>query len=572
MSSPISTVSSIELVQTEIDTTIQQTEDSLGRFLENRDSGEDLQNCIDCLNQLRGIFVVVEVQSCVLLCQESVALANEVPVGAQEDKNNLLASLSNAIFILRRYTEYYSQHQQDHPELLLPIINDLRIARKEKPFPESHFFEFDSTIEFDISTVLSEQQTAKLDDFEHHARRFRHMYQLGLLDLLKDRNISISQRLISRATHGAARLCAGQPLAQFWNLLALVVDTMLSQDMQLTEARKRMFMRAERYLREMVFAGKVVASKPAPDSCRKELLYILALSGDHSEPVAALLQGFSIDRPSIDEAAIRIESKRLFGPGVDVLRSLSKAINEEMIQIKDKLDVFERGVEPNQDDVSFICDGLKRLTGTLSMLDLPAIANLCQHQFEMVESWSAEHKMVSEDELLSVADAILTIEAAIKHYEETGTQCDIKSELSAAGKNHNGYLSEAKIVVIDEAKSGMITAKRSVSSYVDTRGEKLHLANTAQVLDGIRGGMLMIGYARVAAIVAACAACIKNECFENPELPSSTIIETLADALASLEYYIESMAYQDALNDELLKLAEESLASVGYAVAEASAS
>ena len=151
-------VSSIELVQPEIESTIQQAELSLERFQENRDSGEDLQNCIDYLNQLRGIFVVVEVQGCVLLCQESVALANEVPVGANDDKNSLLTNLSNAIFILRRYTEYFCHKKQDLPELLLPIINELRVARKAKRFPESHFFDFDSK---QIASVLDENGNAQ---------------------------------------------------------------------------------------------------------------------------------------------------------------------------------------------------------------------------------------------------------------------------------------------------------------------------------------------------------------------------------------------------------------------------
>ena len=85
----------------------------------------------------------MELRGGTLLCQESVSLANEVPVGATDDKNNLLTALSNALFILRRYVEYYQRQGEDHPELLLPIINELREARKEKPFPDSCFFEVD---------------------------------------------------------------------------------------------------------------------------------------------------------------------------------------------------------------------------------------------------------------------------------------------------------------------------------------------------------------------------------------------------------------------------------------------
>ncbi len=566
MSLTSTAIGSIELVQPEIESTIQQAELSLSRFQENRDSGEDLQNCIDCLNQLRGIFVVIEIQGCVLLCQEAVALGNEVPVGANDDKNGLLANLSNAIFILRRYTEYFSHKKADNPELLLPIINELRKVRKAKPFPESHFFEFNAAVNFDTAQILQLDASKKLSDFDHHARRFRHMYQVGLLDLLRDGDLRTSYRLIERAAEGSAKLCAGDPLSNFWALVAVTTSTMREQGMKVSDLRKRLFMKVEKYLREMVLVGKVVSSKSAPDSLKKDLVYLLALSGSESPAVGRILDGFEVNPLDVDDAQLNQESKRLFGPGVDVLRSLSKAIQEEMIQLKDKLDILERGAEPNAEDLEFIGSGLRRLSGTLSMLDLTAIAALCNDQAVMVETWAESNKLISESELISVADAILLIESSIKRYEETGQQPELEAEGDQGSRFENNYLSEARVVVIDESESGLALAKRSITSYLDSGGDKLHLANIGQVMDGIRGGMLMIEEPRIAEIVMTCLDCINNELFENEALPEPRILETLADALASLEYYVESMKFKDSSNPELLKLSEESLASIGYTV------
>ena len=43
-------------------------------------------------------------------------------------------------------------------------------------------------------------------------------------------------------------------------------------------------------------------------------------------------------------------------------------------------------------------------------------------------------------------------------------------------------------------------------------------------------------------------------------------LKRIADAMSSLEYYVESMNFKEAPNEELLKLSEESLKSIGYAV------
>lgn len=566
MSLSSSSVSSIELVHAEIDTTIQQAESSLERFQENRDSSEDLQNCIDYLNQLRGIFVVIEVQGCVLLCQEAVALANEVPVGANADKNGLLSSLSNAIFILRRYTEYFSHKKNDHPELLLPIINELRLARKAKPYPESHFFEFDSSAQFALDKVvpLSAQSSGSLTDFEHHARRFRHMYQVGLLDLLKDHNLPIAFKLLARAAEGSASLSAGQGLSQFWLLVTVVARALARDPVPISVARKRLFMKIERYLREMSMLGKVAVSKQAPDSLKKELVYVLSLSGDDADLTLTVLSGFGVIDHDLTDAILREESRLLFGPGADVLRSLSKAIHEEMTLLKEKLDVLERGGDAEPDDLEFIARGLERLGGTLRMLDLGRIASFCAEQVKVVEGWAHTGARLPEAQLVEVADAILSIEQAIKYFEDKGHEPD--QPLSGLGSQmrENTFLTEARIIIISESQAGLALAKRAITSFIDSGGDKLHLANIAQVMDGVRGAMLMIEQDKAAALVMSCLDCINTELYESEQAPTSKVLETLADAISSVEYYIESMQYSNAQNAALLKLAEDSLSSIGY--------
>src|SRR5690554_6634053 len=163
---------SFDLVKNEIEQTIRHAETSLERFQENRESGEDLQNCVDYLNQLRGIFVLVELRGGTLLCKEAVAVANDVPVGASNDKNILLTTLSTALFILRRYVEYYHQQREDHPELMIPVINELRVARGEAPHPESVFFELDTEQRPDFCPgVIADSLELSDAEYEAYARR-----------------------------------------------------------------------------------------------------------------------------------------------------------------------------------------------------------------------------------------------------------------------------------------------------------------------------------------------------------------------------------------------------------------
>lgn len=564
MPSTAHAISSIDLVKTEIDATILLAETSLANFIDNRDDGEVLQNCIDCLNQLRGIFTLIEVRACVLLCQEAVSLANEVPVGAGEDKNALLSSLSKAIFTLRRYGDYYARSKRDIPELLLPAINELRQAQGEQLLPESHFFDLALPNSSDLACHCGADAEQRLDNFDHHARRFRHMYQVGLLDLLKDRNQTIAFNLIARASLGAARLCAGQALAELWVVSKIVAEAMNAQKMLITPPRKRLFMGLERYLRNLVKEGAEVAEQAAPKALIKELLYLLSLSDDKAEQSELAIKTYQIPALELDDASLQAEAKRLFGPGPDALRSLSQALSEELNSVKEKLDVMDRNADPDPEDLAVIAERLAQVNGTLKMLDLPQTTALSEALQGRIASWQVALGSLPDSDMMALADGILMLESSLKHFESTGLELDLGDSTQTLMRQSSSYLAEAMIVVADEAKTALVLAKRAISAFIDSEGDKMHLANVVAVLHSVGGAMAMIQQPRAQAIALASSQCVQEALVNSDQMPEATLLETLADALTSLEYFIESLGYQESENEDLLKLAEDSLSSISY--------
>ncbi|SHK47786.1 hypothetical protein SAMN05216369_2232 [Marinobacter antarcticus] len=558
---------SFDLVKSEIEQTIKQAESSLERFQENRESGEDLQNCLDFLNQLRGIFILVELRGGTLLCQEAVTMANDVPVGANDDKNILLTTLSNALFILRRYVEYYQQQREDHPELLLPVINELREARREKPYPESRFFEVDLDVKDrpDFSDGLSvpvfEGNEA---EYEIVARRMRLTYQVALLGLLQNRNPVVSQKLIGRSARGFVRLCQGAPMGQMWCLVAIAADTMLDRAMPFTKARKRMFMRIEKYAREVVYVGKVATTKDAPDSLIRDLVYLLYRSGSGNPEVTRVLSAFQLTPAEFPDSILEAHARRLYGPGSDVLKSLSEALQDELNQLKDKLDIIERGIEPDLAELSSIADALERLGNTLAMLDLNRLAAIARQEAVRLREWEAESRLPGEEELFRLADSVLGIEDAVMQIVSRG----ITSETDSLAGNERSreesvYLQEAVYVVADEARSALTLAKRAITAFVESDYDRLHLANLPATLHSIWGGLKMVNDSGAAHVLERVAASIQERLLDAREAPETQVLEALADALTSLEYYIEGIGKREESNADLLRLAETSLDDVG---------
>ncbi|ERS12180.1 MULTISPECIES: hypothetical protein [Marinobacter] len=556
---------SFDLVKSEIEQTIKQAESSLERFQENRESGEDLQNCVDYLNQLRGIFILVELRGGTLLCQEAVNLANDVPVGANDDKNILLTALNSALFILRRYVEYYHQQREDHPELLLPVINDLREARREKPYPESCFFDIDIKERPDFCSDLGLRPMDDAEsEYEILARRMRLTFQVALLGILRERNEAVSKKLIARAARGLARLCQGAPMGQMWCLLALVSDTMLDRAMGFSKARKRLLMRIEKYAREVVYVGKVATAKDAPESLIKDLVYLLYRSGSANPEVTRVLSAYQLGPAEFPDALLEAHSRRLYGPGTDVLKSLSEALQEELNQLKDKLDIIERGIEPDLAELASIADTLERLANTLVMLDLNRLAGISREEAAKLRKWEEENRLPAEEELYRLADSVLGVEDAVMQIVTRGITSETDALAGAdRSRDESVYLQEAIWVVADEARSALTLAKRAITAFIESDYDKLHLANLPGTLRSIWGGLQMVDDPIAADVIARVATSIQERLLDAREAPASQVLEALADALTSLEYYIEGVGRREDRNVDLLKLAQSSLDDVG---------
>ena len=557
---------SFELVKEEIENTIGQAELSLERFQENRESESDLQNCVDFLHQLRGIFSLVELRGGVMLCQESASLSNQVPVGATDDKNQLLTALSNALFTLRRYTEYYQKQGADHPELLLPVINEVREARGDKPYPDSCFFELGnaSAPDFCAGIDLPFIETGNEQDLEIHTRRFRLMYQVGLLGLLNGQDLSTSRRLIARAATGLARLCRGEPLGSLWCLVYLVAEVMQEKEMGAEKNRKRLFMKIERYARELVHVGQVAMGKTSPDSITRELVYILYRSGSQRPEVATLLSAYGLSPAEFTEQQLMEHRRHLYGPGADVLKSLSQAVLEELTDLKDRLDIVERGIDPDTTELSNIATALERVGNSLLILDLTQLSTLARQEGARLREWEEKGTLPTESELYSVADAVLNIEEAAHQLAAHGITNETDQLANKVRRNDQSvYVHEALIVLADEASQALTLAKQAITAFLESDYDKLHLANVPATLRSIGGGLKLLEDEAAAGVMSRVTDCIEQYLLNTSRPPETRILEALADALTSLEYYIEGMGLQEKPNPELLRLAETSLTDVG---------
>lgn len=550
----VSGASSLGLVRDELFATIEEAEASLEQFIVERNNGSLLQQAVDNLHQVRGTLNLIELTGAELLAQEVLDQATDIPAGVGQERDAQLAALSNALHVLRRYLEGLDVHRQEMPELLLPAINDLRQACRQPPLPESFFF----SVRLDQARPRMAPPALDAAAKESEGRRLRQMYQVGLLGFIREHNPAASMKLMGRAMSRLDKLFANEPRGRLCWLSAAALEAQNDGQLLPRKSRKQLFSRIDRELRQMLING---AYEP-PRSLLKELLYLVALSGGQGPMAAEVRELFGIIALPFTDHLLEEEYQRLSGPGKAVMRSLSSAIREELASVKDLLDLIERGTLQG-DGLSSLHALLGKLSKTLAMVGLSSAGNSLATQLPTVNKW-CEGTPAEADELIALADAVLYVEGMVATLER-GERVSLprpEPELCAFAQHQ---LFEARIVVLDEARAGLALAKRAITAYLEAAGDRMHLANVPFSLQAVRGGLWFLGQERAAVLVGACADYIQTQMLDAEQMPAEARLEVLADALSSLEYYLE--ADTGLAQPSVLDLAAESVRALGLEIA-----
>jgi len=552
---------SLSLVRDELFATMEEAELSLEHFIAERHNGSLLQQAVENLQQIRGTLNLIELAGAELLAQEVLEQATDIPAGAGEERDVQLSALSNALYVLRRYLENVDAHRQEMPELLLPAINDLRQAGAQPPLPESFFF----SVRLDQARPKTAASTQDASTREAEARRLRQMYQVGLLGFIREQNPQASLKLMGRAMIRLDNLFANEARGRLCWIGAAALEAQVDAQLLPRKSRKQLFSRIDREL-------KLLLANPqyeAPRSLLKELLYLVALADSRGPLATQLREIFTLTALPFTDHLLEEEYQRLAGPGQAVMRSLSSAIREELTSVKDLLDLIERGTAHGE-SLSGLHAQLGKLAKTLSMVGLTSAGNAFHAQLPTVASWS-EETPANPQELLKLADAVLYVESMVASLE-SGQRRDNRPAPAEPGHEAASFashqLNEARIVVVDEAQAGLALAKRAITAYLESNGDKLHLANVPISLQAVRGGLWFLDQERAALLVGACGEYIQKQMLETSQMPSEQMLETLADALTSLEYYLEAGAVlRPETQPSVLDLAADSVRALGLPVA-----
>jgi hypothetical protein len=558
----------MSLIQQELMVTINEASTHLETFIGERTNHKVLEDCIESLQQIRGSLDLIQLHGACELAGEILTTATSIDIEKNEELEEKLSSLTKGFFILSCYFEYTQQHEVGMPVLLIPYINDLRLVNRQAVMPESYFESSTATYRCPPSEKLAE--TTKTEDFTLMLRRFRHMYQLGLLGVIKDINTEHSLKLMQRAATKVYKLSKGRSSETLWWLSATALQAFIDGNIVSTVARKRLFARIDKQFRMLEKQGESILDEPLEDELLVELAYYISLVAELNDDYKKIQHLYGLNSLGYSETALQREAVSLTGPNANTVQSVAEVLRVELSVAKENMEKSQAVEDMADHDYEDTLSRVQRIKEILNVVGLTSAANVLGQPLEKLQLACKNEIPLDEESNMMVVDAFLYVESVLNSLTSRNFSGEQLAELNQQNQSEvisSNNLLDAQLVVIEEAEKGIAFIKQAITAFTDSEYDKVHIKDFSEKLQEIRGGMTVLSLPRGAAIVAACHDFIENALMSTDEMAAlEHMLETFADALICLEYYLDCMKIDKNVSPDNLAIAEESLAALGYPV------
>ena len=550
---------SFKAVKHELENTLTQAQIALEEFSTDLKNLSAIERCIDLISQSRGIFVLIEDKGASLLTEEMIHLLNMLPVDGNAEEHELknqFEAISQAMIILPRYLEYLDSSPVDLPVLLIPSINSIRKIRKLSLLKESHFFDFH------ISALKKPDGKAfkYLESNNPKLRKYRQMYQSAFLSVLNGERTKAALKYMSQSLLRVDQIAGNSNVAPLFWLGSVALESMASSNAKMQFERKLFLIQIDRAIATLIKKGKSAYSQKPSMSLVKEMLYLITIMGESNANTQLVHDYYQLPAVKYNENQVQKQRELLFSPGKSTLNSLSKAIHEDLEIIKDMINAAARA-KGAEFDSNLVSQLMYKIVDVLAVIGLPSPSNVLKKQAAIVAKIN-ENAVVSSDQLHAIADSVLYCETAIARIESG-------SEEQYAGMDEKDIaimtlVKEARVVLIDEAESGLSQAKRAISMFVDSQDDKNHLSTVLETLNSVRGALIFLDCIDAANLVAKAMNFVHQKLLESNEYPESDKLEAFADGISSLEFYLEGLLVEQKPDGKVLQMTQESLNQLDY--------
>ncbi|HEY4291723.1 Hpt domain-containing protein [Luteibacter sp.] len=553
-------------VKAELDDALSKARQALESYVEDSRDAYVMHTCAADLHQVHGTLRMVELYGAAMVVGEMEQLVAALIDDRVAQRDDAYAALMRGMMQMPDYLERLQSGHRDVPIVLLPLLNDLRASRGEQSLHESALFtpNLDTMLP---ATAPGASEPAVAESQRRELAELRVRFQQQLLAWFRGQG-NERQLLGMRATlDSIAARCYSIAGRRLWWIAAGVLEGLERGVLRAHEKDVRQLIgRVDRSIRELVDGGEEALLNGDADELARKLLYYVAQAKPGSERIEELRQTYRLEGLLPQASELEHARGSMSGHNRALLDTVSAAIKDDLLRVKESLDLFLRRPDGDPAQLGQQTEVLDRVGDTLGMLALGVPRRVVGEQRRILGEIATGTREPDEESLLDVAGALLYVEASLDdHIERLGADGDVPppSELGPSPLPR----SEARHILstlMREATANTAKVKESIVGFVESSWDHDQLAGAPAQMAEIGGAMRMLGASRPAELADGIGLFIHRELLGDRRVPNGTQMDRLADALAALEYYLEAAREHRGGLEHILDVTQQSLAELGY--------
>ena len=555
----------LQWVKPELDETLAAARDALESYVDNPGNRDAMRSCADSLHQVHGTLQMVELYGAAMVADEMETLSIALLEDHVPQREEAYASLMRGLMQLPDYLERLSSGHRDVPVVLLPLLNELRASRKMAALTEVALFNPR------LDAPLPPQAPPAVSETEALARRgrvadLRLRFQQQLLAWFRGQNAD-QQLLGMRDTLNAITgCCHSTPGRRLWWIAAGALEGLEQGHLKAQAAEVRQLIgKVDRSIRQMLEHGEESLRGGDADDLARKLLFIVAQAKQRSPQMQLLRETYALDSLLPDAAELEHARGSMAGHNRALLDSVSRALKDDLLRVKEALDLFLRQSDADPAQLAAQSEVLERVGDTLGMLALSVPRRVINEQRRILDEIANRMRSAEDETLLDVAGALLYVEASLDdHIESLGSSEEPSADMGATPALPRSEARHIMATLMQEATANTNRVKDAIVGFVESAWQHHHLKDAPGQMEEVAGAMRMLASTRPAELADGIGRFIGNELLGDRRVPSSAQMDHLADALAALEYYLEAAREHRGGLEHILDVAEHSLSMLGY--------
>ena len=233
---------------------------------------------------------------------------------------------------------------------------------------------------------------------------------MGLLGWIRGERTDQNLEIMAKVAEKLEQVATTQPVFQLWWVTGAILEALRENGLggeRDAEAPARPGRSSDQGLYE---AGEARYCENPPVDLLNNLLYYVARSSVGGGRIGAVRASFKLAELLPVDDSIEQERESLSAPSVKLMRTVAAAIKEDLAKVKDVLDIFVRRGGGRSEELAPQLELLKKISDTLGVLGLGELRQRVQAEVADLNAVLAAGKAPAEDALVKIAGVLLSVE------------------------------------------------------------------------------------------------------------------------------------------------------------------